>query len=376
MQTNIGWNYNQLTELEEKITIPAVQFNTHSLPFTFKLKKKFNNANNLIIGTQGMVQFNENTKLAEEKLVPNSTTIDNGFFGIFTKKWSSLTAQLGFRVDARTIQIDEVTFHKNFIGFNSSAGIVYHKKASTTRINYSSGFRAPTTYELTADGLHHGSSRYEIGNLQLKSEFAHQFDFAYEFSNEHLSFIVNPFVNMISNYISLQASDSIIENYVVYDYVQLEQAVISGGEIGFHYHPHFAHFLHFESAYSMLYTATNKETALDLIPQNRLLTSLKFTFRKINEHIKINHLTLEHQAFEATDRFGMNETRSPSYQLLNIGTSSSFTWKQQQIEVNLGVKNIFNEAFIPHTSQLKNFNLSQPGRSFYIQFIINLNSKK
>jgi iron complex outermembrane receptor protein len=181
---------------------------------------------------------------------------------------------------------------------------------------------------------------------------------------------------MISNYISLQASDSIIENYVVYDYVQLEQAVISGGEIGFHYHPHFAHFLHLESAYSMLYTATNKETALDLIPQNRLLTSLKFTFRKINEHIKINHLTLEHQAFEATDRFGMNETRSPSYQLLNIGTSSSFTWKQQQIEVNLGVKNIFNEAFIPHTSQLKNFNLSQPGRSFYIQFIINLNSKK
>lgn len=376
LQTNIGWNYNQLTELEEKITIPAVQFNTHSLPFTLKLKKKFNKANDLIIGTQGMVQFNENTKLAEEKLVPNSTTIDNGFFGIFTKKWNSLTAQLGFRVDARTIQIDEVAFHKNFIGFNSSAGIVYHKKASTTRINYSSGFRAPTAYELTADGLHHGSSRYEIGNLQLKSEFAHQFDFAYEFSNEHLSFIVNPFVNMISNYISLQASDSIIENYVVYDYVQLEQAVISGGEIGFHYHPNFAHFLHLESAYSMLYTATNKGTALDLIPQNRLLTSLKFTFRKINERIKINHLTLEHQAFEATDRFGMNETSSPSYRLLNIGASTSYTWKQQQIEVNIGVKNILNEAFIPHTSQLKNFQLSQPGRSFYIQFIINLNSKR
>lgn len=376
LQSIIGLNTNQLTELEEKITIPAIQLTTQSLPYTIKLKKKIKNTYDLITGTQGLVQFTNNSEIAEEILVPNSLTIDNGLFGILTKKWRVLTGQIGLRFDARSIRIDDKSFQKEYLGFNSSAGVVYHKKSTTVRFNYSTGFRAPTAYELTADGFHHGTSRYEIGNINLTSEYAQQLDIAYEFSNEHVSLIINPFANYISNYITLQARNEMIDNFVIYDYKQLGNALISGGEIGIHYHPHFAHFMHLESAYSYLYTTTDNKHALDLIPQNRLLSSLKFTFNKLKNGVKINHITIEHQLFEEVQRFGLNETFSPNFQLLNIGTSTTVVINKQALNVNFGVKNLLNENYIPHTSQLKNLNLTQPGRSIYLQIIINLNSKK
>ncbi len=375
LHTTIGWNYNQLTELEEKITIPAVRFNTNTIPYTVKWKKKWDNQLDVQIGTQGMFQSNINAPEAEETLVLNTNTFDNGIFAVVNKKWKQLNGQLGIRLDNRSIQLIDSGIMKNYTGFNSSAGISYSKANALVRLNYSSGFRAPTAYELTANGEHHGSSRYEIGSLNLKNEFAHQIDLSFENNGEHLALIVNPFINYISNYVSLMATDSIIDNFAVYRYVQLRSAIIAGGDVGFHYHPHFAHFVHLESSYSFLYSETSEKTALDLLPQNRVLSTLKFTFKRTG-NVQINHIALEHQYFERVNRFGMFESYTPHYQILNIGVSSTFFLNKQNIECNFGVKNLLNENYIPHTSQLKNFGLAQPGRSFYIQLIYNLNTVK
>jgi iron complex outermembrane receptor protein len=375
LQTIIGWNYNKLTELEEKITIPAVRFNTHSVPFTFRWKRKLKYAIDLQVGTQGMFQLTENAPEAEEKLVENTNTIDNGLFVIANKKWNNLTAQIGLRGDIRTVQLLETKNNRSFLGFNGSAGFVYSAKSNLIRMNYSSGFRAPTSYELTANGQHHGSFRYEIGDVNLKSEIAHQVDFAYEFNGEHLALTINPFLSYVANYVDLEATDSVIDALPVFMYKQLDNVLITGGDVGVHYHPHFAHFLHIESSYSYLYTRNELGNALNLVPQNRLLSSLKFTFARKGK-FRINHIALEHHFFDRVTRFGSFETKSGAYQLFNIGLSSSYFTKMYHIEFNTGVKNLMNEEFIPHTSQLKRLDLAQPGRSIYIQLVFHLNFKK
>jgi iron complex outermembrane receptor protein len=38
------------------------------------------------------------------------------------------------------------------------------------RLNLASGFRAPNLAELTSNGVHEGTNRYEIGNSDLKTE--------------------------------------------------------------------------------------------------------------------------------------------------------------------------------------------------------------
>jgi iron complex outermembrane receptor protein len=40
----------------------------------------------------------------------------------------------------------------------------------TLRLNVASGFRAPNLAELTSNGIHEGTNRYEVGNSDLKTE--------------------------------------------------------------------------------------------------------------------------------------------------------------------------------------------------------------
>jgi iron complex outermembrane receptor protein len=42
--------------------------------------------------------------------------------------------------------------------------------AMTLRLNVVSGFRAPNLAELTSNGIHEGTNRYEVGNSDLKTE--------------------------------------------------------------------------------------------------------------------------------------------------------------------------------------------------------------
>ena len=63
----------------------------------------------------------------------------------------------------------------------------------TLRLNLASGFRAPNLAELTSNGVHEGSNRYEIGNSNLKNEQNFQTDLNVEYRNPHFELFVNGF---------------------------------------------------------------------------------------------------------------------------------------------------------------------------------------
>jgi iron complex outermembrane receptor protein len=68
------------------------------------------------------------------------------------------------------------------------------------RLNLASGFRAPNLAELTSNGVHEGTNRYEIGNSDLKTEQNVQSDINLEYNNSHFEFFVNGFI-IISIYL-------------------------------------------------------------------------------------------------------------------------------------------------------------------------------
>ena len=78
------------------------------------------------------------------------------------------------------------------------------------RLTYSGAYRAPHFSELFSDGVHHGTNRYELGNENLDIEYANQFEFKYQWSNEHFGFVLNPFLQNISDFISIAPTDSYI----------------------------------------------------------------------------------------------------------------------------------------------------------------------
>ena len=173
-----------------------------------------------IIGLQGMNQNNSN--FGEEVLIPDATINDIGLLATSHIHLNKSDIQLGVRYDKRSIDSDEnglvgnqnyiEAVDRNFNSFNIAVGYkVDFSENFITRINIASGFRAPNLAELTSNGTHEGTNRYEIGNADLNNERNVQTDLSLEFKNEHFEFYVNGFYNSISDYIYLEPNGNVID---------------------------------------------------------------------------------------------------------------------------------------------------------------------
>ena len=365
LKLDLSYTLNQLQEYEAW-TVPEIDLNLSTNQWNLRWYKEIKNNIKLTLGSQGSNQNNRN-QTARTQIIQDANLFDLGNYGLidYESKWVNLS--IAARLDRRKIEtIETQDFSKTFDGNSISIGINKSIKNHAFRLNYSSGLRTPHLSELLADGLHHGTNRYEIGNIDLEIEKGQQLDFNYEWANEHFGFIVNPFIHHIDNYISLKPSEQTIDNYPVFEYQQLKFANLQGAEINLHYHPHFLHQLHFEQSYSFIKGIDNNESPIALIPSNKVFSELSYAIKnaKIIEKIIANH----NYHFSKED-VAFNEQTSKSYQLIDL----FIEWKyKNRLSGNLGVRNILNTEYIPHLSTLKRFNIFNPGRSVFFKMNIDI----
>ena len=374
-QVLAGWTYNQLIEFDEKVTIPSLSMNLMNSLYSVKWTNKAIENLKITSGIQGMFQVNNNEPNASDTLIPNSRTFDNGIYTSMQYTYKLWNFQAGARYDLRNINTlhsfsgsDALT--RNFGGFNSSLGGVYAGKKLTFRTSLSTGYRAPHLTELVSNGFHHGALRFEIGDQNLVPEYASQIDVTTEITQDHFVLIFNPFINQIRNYIYLQPVDSLVDNIPVFEYRQLSSVLFYGGDIGFHYHPHFAHNLHIESSVSLIYAQTKSDSSISLIPQPRFQNSVRYSFN-MGKKATLKELFVQYTLMGAQNNVAFIETPSNSYHLLDASLSFEIKGKQP-IQFNLGCKNILNVRYIDHLSRLKNIGMPGAGRNFYVSFTYNL----
>lgn len=355
---------NNLSEYEEKVTIPGLKINNNSSYWKAAGVLQLNEKWSLLPGLQGIYQVNSNDPKAEEQLIPDFTQLDQGAYSLVTYKNKKWTFQVGGRVDIRSLNVGEFNFNKTYTSPNFSAGLVKAGKQTTVHFNVSSATRVPHVSELFSNGVHHGSLRYEVGDQDLKIEQAVQTDLNVEIHKEHLEVVINPYFNAISNFVGINPSDSIVDGYQVYNYEQYNQVSLYGGDIGLHYHPHFAHWLHFESSYSYVRAHDKVGNSMPLIPQARVNTFIKVAPETVGK-LKIENVTLQHQYYFDQNNISFEEERTNAYNILNIAVNCLYDGAQK-IRFGVGVKNLLNEEYINHLSRLKNINTPSVGRNFYI----------
>ena len=368
VQLLLGQTLNQLTEFDEKNTIPGIKMNLFNSLYHLKYKRNVSEKLNYIVGCQGMFQQNFNDLSASEFLLPKSSMFDNGAYliGFYTyQKWNF---QVGARYDLRIIETAESfkgnsVFNENYNGFNFSFGSVRNAKKYTTRLNISSGYRAPHLSELLANGFHHGALRFEIGDLNLKAEQATQLDLTLERHGDHLEVVLNPFYNYIQHYTYINPIDSMIDGLPAYKYTQMDEVHLYGVDFGFHLHPHFAHWLHLESSYSFFQAKSERQ--ISLMPQNRILTGLKLDLPNFSI-FKSTTFVLDYNYFLKQDFVSDLETKTSAYKLVNVAFNSKIG-SSKNIEWSIGCKNLFNEMYIDHLSRLKNIGLESPGRNIFFK---------
>ena len=374
----LGQTLNQLTEYDEKVTIPGIQMRLWNSLYTAKWTHTFPNTVKVVNGVQGMFQVNVNGAEGTEKLLPNAHSLDNGIFSIWMYEKDRWNFQGGFRYDVRNLKTLEdfkgsPAIVKTFASPNASMGAVYSDEKMTFRTNFSTGYRAPHSSELLANGFHHGALRYEIGDANLRPEKASQLDLSMELKGDHVVFVFNPFINKINHFMYLQPSDSSVDNLPVFLYKQLEQVWFYGSDVGFHYHPHFAHDLHLEGTFSYLNVSTQSDSSISMIPPSRFTLSLRYQF-DLGKKFQVKEVLVQHTYMNRQRKVAFYESSSPSYQLLDA--SLSFKWNgKTAIDFQLGCKNIFNTSYIDHLSRLKNISMPSPGRNIYISINFNISNQ-
>ena len=372
IDADFGYILNYRQEFEDS---PEAALDMHLSTFNYDLKYNFEKFHNVdvIAGIQGMHQKNEN--FGEEFLIPNAITNDFGVFATANYEWAKSAIQAGLRYDHRNLSSEanailgeEGSFQSldlNFDSFNASLGYKTDLTENLlVRLNLASGFRAPNLAELTSNGVHEGTNRYEIGDSNLQKEQNVQVDLNLEYESQHFEFFVNGFYNYIDNYIYAAPSAAMIEDYVVFNYTQ-DNARLYGGEIGFHFHPHPLDWLHIETSFESVTAKKEGGEYLPLIPANTWSNTVRTEF-KIKEWLSSGYARVNSTSTFAQTNTDSNETNSPAYTLINAGFGGKIKVANSSFDFSVSGNNIFDKEYISHLSRLKVDEIPNIGRSIIL----------
>lgn len=390
LDVDLGFISNNRKEFEDSnVASLDMLLNTYNYNLKYHLPKKGNFET--ILGVQGMQQTNKNR--GEEYLIPDATTNDFGVFGTVNYEWGTNVLQAGLRFDNRNLNSlaheaeeheeeetgeehehhggDFEALSRSFNSFNASLG--YKTNLSdplVLRVNVASGFRAPNLAELTSNGVHHGTNRFEEGNSALKNEQNIQTDLNLEYQNQHFEFFINGFYNHIDNYIYAAPNGEVIDDTDVFAYVQ-DNARLYGGEIGLHIHPHPLDWLHYETSFETVTAKKQNGDYLPLIPANKWNNTLRTEFK-----IK-NWLEEGFASFNVNTTFDQNnvsgfETATNGYTLINLGLGGKVKLGNKAFDVNLNANNLFDKKYIAHLSRLKTDGIPNIGRNIVLGLNFNL----
>jgi len=366
--------HHEEEEHEEEEAALRMKLRTFNYNIKYNLPT-FKNGIESILGLQGMYQENKN--FGEELLIPNAKINDIGVFYTINKQFKNSSLQAGMRFDTRTLETEKhIVIHegdshifnsldKKYTSFTASLGYKFSLfDKITTRINTASGFRAPNLAELTSNGVHHGTNRFEVGNASLDTEKNIQLDLSLEYKTDHIEFFGNVFYNHLNDYIFLSPTGAIEDGAPVFEYTQ-HNAKLYGGEFGFHLHPHPIDWLHLESSFEMVIGKQQNGNYLPLIPANTFKNTFRTEFT-IKDWLKNGYSNVTVTSTLAQKNIGLFETTSDSYHLVSLGFGGDVVLNTLKFNTTFSVNNLFDTKYMHHLSRLKSDGILNAGSNIVL----------
>jgi iron complex outermembrane recepter protein len=353
---------------------------------TFTLKtdyeKTFGNDWRLINGIAGMLQTN--TNYGSRIIVPDATTTEGSVYSYMRKSFlqNKLNLETGLRYDLRHIQTfltsdlnlptsPVAPFSRNFDALNGAFGLAYAKGfqwgSFDIKSDFATGFRSANLAELSADGLHEGTKRWEIGDVNLKTERCFNLDVSsnwrFDVPNSNNSQIIlrgSVFRNRFLNYIYLSATGKEYVGFDIYSYKQSD-AVLKGFEAGVAYENRT---FKLSSDYSFLDARRDDGTWLPFTPANRLQNELKVYFLNRKNHFTNTYFKIGMTNVDPQNHPAEFEILSPKYTLFNAGIGTTYKHLRASITGN----NLANKLYSDHLSRYQYFGIRDKGRDIVLTF--------
>ena len=372
LDLNSAWQNTELIHFGDLNTY-EIQMRLATLSYEAKLYLPSDQNSEYIIGFQGFNQNNTNLNNRQTKLLPDAATSDYSVFGLLQHSFfRKLKLQTGVRYDRKSISTlsigiptDSLTYRpaldKYYGSFSGSLGATYNLTDELLfRANTAAGYRTPNLAELTSKGPH--ELRFEIGDPNLVPENSYESDLSFHYHKTNITFDLAGFYNRINHYIFISPTGGETETGIpIFRYKQAN-SILYGGEAGFHIHPEPVKWLHFETTFSSVIGKQENGDFLPFIPAHKLQFELRAEKEKFlflhKAYLSFHSLTAFNQNQPAPD-----ETNTPGYTLLDIGTGGNIRIKNQMISVSIQVNNLLDKKYIDHLSTLKEVNAFNPGRN-------------
>jgi len=387
---SVGYQRNNRKEFGETPDTPGLFFQLDSWTYDLRYTRLLGKSLEVVGGVSGMTQINRNR--GREYLIPDYDLQDWGGFMYAKKTWEKFTFNLGFRYDYRHVKVYSLyldtlgypapsgdtlfrAFSTNFSAFTGSAGMTFRlSKALNFKFNIGRGFRAPNISELSANGLHEGTFRYEIGNPDLNPETSLQIDGEISWDNKYLKMAFNGFYNIINDFIyyrNINGEKKEVNGiwYPVYRYTQ-GNSLLKGFEFELDIHPVEA--LHFDNSLDYVWGG-NLATGLPLpyIPALHLTDQVKWTFKMQKSSALINpYIQLELETHFTQYRIDVFETVTPGYVLLNFIAGTSLKVQNQIWTLYISGTNLLDTKYFDHLSRLKDVEIYNMGRRITFGLVI------
>ena len=309
---------------------------------------------NMILGTNILSQENKN--FGFEELIPDADMNDFGVYGLGQIKMKNGSALIGLRYDSRNITSEMGA--ADFSNFNGSIGLKRDIGKASLRLNLGSGYRAPNLIELFAEGIHHGTFRYERGNPNLEAETSFQSEISFDLTDEDSSFAFDLFYNDISNYIYVAPSNQNVDGYKLYNFLQ-QNATLWGSEIIYSKQTG----IEWLSSRSSLEYINGKSA--DGIP---LPFIAPLTFKQVftMNFTESYSLEVDFIAKAKQTRISQFEEESDGYSLLNLSGNWMTSFLDNDLNIFWSIDNVFDTEYYDHLSRLKESGIAGLGRNISV----------
>lgn len=372
-----GWEQNRRREFEDDVT-DAVALGLLSRNYTLDGRWYHAPLGTLsgVLGVSGLRTTVD--KFGEETLVPNTRVNGVGFFAFEQWHHERWDLSFGARYDYRSLDLADTTIaevpdSRSWNSVTGNVGLLVKLAEPVALVaNVGRGFRAPSSFELFANGVHEGTFAFERGNADLKTEKSLNTDVALRVQTSNIALEVGGFVNWISDFIYTVPTDQTDaeSGFPVYDVTQGD-ARLQGVEAAAQYHP--TRWLHFQGTADYVRGSnTSTGNPLPSMPPLRATYSVRLEGRTIG-HLRDPYLLFGGETNGRQTRFDPQEAefyaaafdgagyQSVGYTVMNAGLGFTLLPAPRDIHVDLLLRNLFDQRYANYLSRLKTF-AEDPGQ--------------
>lgn len=308
-------------------------------------------------GWQGAIGFQALTRdfeaIGDEAFVPSVTVKEEGVFALQRLDKDGWGLDAGLRLDRRSL--DTALAKRTFDNVSASLGLfVKPTDQQFYALTLSCNGRAPTEFELFADGPHPGTGGYEVGDADLDSEKVTSLEATARWTGEALRFEGHLWAAHYDGFIEESPTGAVRDSLPVFQYFQTT-ADFHGAEIETSYvaWKQGEHALKLEGVYDWV----RGETDLGVparIPPWSLTGRVIWTAPRAEAHVEVRRVASQ-------GRVATNELPTDGYTTVNAMVTVK-PFANPALRLFIDGRNLTDEEVREHVSFLKDV-APAPGRS-------------